>query len=392
MANALLIKNANLYAPEPKGLCDILAVNGSIIEISTNIEAGLLSLPNLLIIDAEGKKVIPGYVDQHVHIIGGGGESGPYSRTPEVMLSDITTVGITTVVGVLGTDGTSRNTEALLAKARALETEGISAYILTGSYELPLHTITEDARKDIIIIDKVIGVGEIALSDHRSSQPTKDELKRVITQARVGGMLAGKSGVVQFHMGSGKAGISMLLEILDETEVHAKHFIPTHINRADALFEQAKELAKRGGYVDITSGVRECDGFTNCIKPSEAIRNFWENNEAIEFLTMSSDGNGCMSVQLPDGTNKQLVAQLVSLHEEVRDAIIAGVPIEVAVSVCSKNPAKANGLYPQKGCLQVDSDADMVILDEDLLVDTVIAKGKLMVENKKVIVKGTFEK
>ena len=107
MANALLIKNANLYAPEPKGLCDILAVNGSIIEISTNIEAGLLSLPNLLIIDAAGKKVIPGYVDQHVHIIGGGGESGPYSRTPEVMLSDITTVGITSVVGVLGTDGTS---------------------------------------------------------------------------------------------------------------------------------------------------------------------------------------------------------------------------------------------------------------------------------------------
>ncbi|MFR4383484.1 MAG: hypothetical protein ACLT4X_03910 [Phascolarctobacterium sp.] len=81
---------------------------------------------------------------------------------------------------------------------------------MTGSYEFPVHTMTGDVRRDIILIDKVIGVGELALSDHRSSEPTLDELKRVLTQARLGGMLSGKAGVVQFHMGIGAAGIEPL--------------------------------------------------------------------------------------------------------------------------------------------------------------------------------------
>ncbi len=112
------------------------------------------------VVSAEGKTVIPGYVDQHVHVIGGGGEAGPYSRTPEVMLSDVTTAGVTTVIGVLGTDGTGRHPESLLAKVRGLETEGISAYMLTASYEIPLRTMTGDAGRDIILIDKVLGIGK----------------------------------------------------------------------------------------------------------------------------------------------------------------------------------------------------------------------------------------
>ena len=189
MKTPLLILNAELYAPEYRGVQDILIINGSITAIGSGL-AEQISLPGLRCINAEGRTVIPGYVDQHVHLIGGGGESGPYSRTPEVMLSDITSAGVTTVIGVLGTDGTSRHPESLLAKARGLETEGVSAYMLTGSYEIPLQTITGDARRDIILIDKVLGIGEIALSDHRSSEPAIDELKRILTQARVGGMLS----------------------------------------------------------------------------------------------------------------------------------------------------------------------------------------------------------
>ncbi len=185
MANVLLIKNADLYTPESVGKKDVLVINEKVVRIADKIDADFLSL-NVKVVDAMERKVIPGYVDQHVHIIGGGGEAGPYSRTPEVMLSDVVSAGVTTVIGLLGTDGTGRHLESLLAKARGLETEGVSAYIMTGSYEIPLQTITEDARRDIIIIDKVLGVGEIAISDHRSSQPTKDELKRIMTQSRLG--------------------------------------------------------------------------------------------------------------------------------------------------------------------------------------------------------------
>ena len=331
-------------------------------------------------------------MDQHVHIIGGGGESGPYSRTPEIFLSELTRVGITTVVGVLGTDGTSRHNESLLAKARGLTHDGISAYMLTGSYEIPVHNMTGDVRRDIILINECLGVGEIALSDHRSSQPTRAELEKILTQSRLGGMLSGKAGVVQFHMGVGERGIDVLFDIVRETEIPAKHFIPTHVNRAFHLFAQAKEFAKLGGYIDITSGIREQDGFPACVKPSDAIKELYEEMIPMDRVTMSSDANGCMSVTLPDGSQKQLAVAPDSFHDEVQAAILLGVPLEIVTRVVSTNPAQANGLYPQKGCLRVDSDADFIIYDDDYAIATVVAKGKVMVQDGQVLVKGTFER
>lgn len=386
----LLIKNADVYAPQPLGIIDILIINDKIAKVGQQLAApqGL----DCQILDAQERKVVPGYVDQHVHIIGGGGESGPYSRTPEINLSELTKVGITTVVGVLGTDGTSRHNESLLAKARGLTHEGITAYMLTGSYEIPLHNMTGDVRRDIILINECLGIGEVALSDHRSSQPTREELEKVLTQARLGGMLSGKAGVVQFHMGVGQRGMDVLLAIVRETEIPARHFIPTHVNRAFHLFEQAKEFARLGGYVDITSGIREQDGFPACVKPSDAIKILYEEGVPMDRVTMSSDANGCMSVTLPDGSQKQLAVSPDSFQEEVKDALLAGVPTEVVAKVVSSNPAQANGLYPQKGCLQADSDADLIIYSDSYDVDTVIAKGQIMVAAGEALVKGTFEK
>lgn len=386
----LLIKNADVYAPEPLGIVDILIINDKIAKTGQQLAApqGL----DCQILDAQKRKVVPGYVDQHVHIIGGGGESGPYSRTPEINLSELTKVGITTVVGVLGTDGTSRHNESLLAKARGLTHEGITAYMLTGSYEIPLHNMTGDVRRDIILINECLGIGEVALSDHRSSQPTREELEKVLTQARLGGMLSGKAGVVQFHMGVGQRGMDVLLAIVKETEIPARHFIPTHVNRAFHLFEQAKEFARLGGYVDITSGIREQDGFPACVKPSDAIKILYEEGVPMDRVTMSSDANGCMSVTLPDGSQKQLAVSPDSFQEEVKDALLAGVPTEIVAKVVSSNPAQANDLYPQKGCLQTDSDADLIIYSDSYDVDTVIAKGQIMVAAGEALVKGTFEK
>ena len=391
MPKCLLIKNADLYTPEHLGRRDILMIGEQVALVAPEISDGVPGLETE-VIDAAGRRVIPGYVDQHVHIIGGGGESGPYSRTPEVQLSAVTTAGVTTLVGVLGTDGTTRHLESLLSKARALDTEGITAYILTGSYEVPLNTILSDARRDIIVIDKVLGIGEVSISDHRSSLPSRDEIKRIASQARLGGMLSGKAGVLQFHMGSGKAGLTEVFAVLDETEIPAKHFIPTHVNRDEGLFRQAMDLARRGGYMDITSGIRKKDGFSGGIEPSAAIRMCWEAGVPMDHVTMSSDGNGGMSLTLPDGSQRLLVARLESLHEEIRDAVLTeGVPLETAIRVAGENPARANGLWPRKGTIRPDSDGDLLILDEEMHIDTVVARGRVMVREGKAVVKGTYE-
>jgi beta-aspartyl-dipeptidase (metallo-type) len=280
-----------------------------------------------------------------------------------------------------------------LAKTRALETEGITAYMLTGSYEVPVNNLTGDIRRDIILIDKIIGVGEIALSDHRSSQPTKDEMKRIATQARVGGMLSGKCGIVQLHMGVGANGLNMIFDIVNETEIPVKHFIPTHVNRKAELLQQAMEFAKMGGYIDLTSGIRPEDGFDESIKPSKAIKMCVENNVPMDRITMSSDGNGSMAVYNKNGfVERLLVTTLDSLHDEFRLAVLdEGVDISTAVKIITGNVANALKLYPAKGNIGVGADADILLLNEQLEIEYVIAMGKKLMENKKVIVKGTFE-
>ena len=388
----LLIKNAQIYSPENLGTNDLLISEGKIIKIQKNINEKNFDI-DMEIIDADNKIMVPGYIDQHVHIIGGGGEAGFYSRTPEILLSKVAEAGVTTVVGVLGTDGTTRNLESLLAKTRALETEGITAYMLTGSYEVPVNNLTGDIRRDIILIDKIIGVGEIALSDHRSSQPTKDEMKRIATQARVGGMLSGKCGIVQLHMGVGANGLNMIFDIVNETEIPVKHFIPTHVNRKAELLQQAMEFAKMGGYIDLTSGIRPEDGFDESIKPSKAIKMCVENNVPMDRITMSSDGNGSMAVYNKNGfVERLLVTTLDSLHDEFRLAVLdEGVDISTAVKIITGNVANALKLYPAKGNIGVGADADILLLNEQLEIEYVIAMGKKLMENKKVIVKGTFE-
>lgn len=383
-----LLKNARIFAPEDIGVKDILIVGDKIAVVGNDLNISGVSLD---VYDLKGRILLPGFIDQHVHIIGGGGEAGYASRTPEVMLSKLTTSGITTVAGLLGTDGTTRHMESLLAKARGLETEGISTFIYTGCYQVPTCTITGSIRSDIILIDKVIGAGEIAISDHRSSQPTIDEIKRIAAEARVGGMLSGKAGVVHLHVGSGRSMLSMLREIVISTEIPITQFVPTHINRCGKLLEDGIKWGKEGGYIDITSGVSPKTKVDESIRPSDAVKICIDNGVPAENITMSSDGNGSMPLfdQKGDAIGL-LVADPQTLYEEFA-AMAQRIGLERAASVVTANVAKRLKIYPQKGNIGIGSDADMLVLNDRLEVDKVFARGKLMVDNGQAVVKGTFE-
>ncbi|MEA4988463.1 MAG: amidohydrolase family protein, partial [Anaerovorax sp.] len=211
----ILIKNIEVYAPKYIGIKDVLIINDKITLIEDNIKE---FTEKLEIIDGSGKKLIPGFIDNHVHITGGGGEASFKTRVPEITLSKLIGGGITTVVGLLGTDSTTRSVENLIAKAKALKEEGISVYALTGSYDYPSVTVTGSVKKDIAFIDEIIGV-KIALSDHRSANVSFDELSRLASDARVAGMLSGKPGIVTAHMGDGDVGLGLINEVLNKTEI-----------------------------------------------------------------------------------------------------------------------------------------------------------------------------
>lgn len=387
-----LLKNAHVYAPEDLGSRDILIAGEKIAAIDTAIEppAGL----ECRIIDAKGARVLPGFIDSHVHMIGGGGEGGYHTRTPELLLSKVTMSGVTTLAGLLGTDGTTRHVVSLLAKARALEYEGLSTYMYTGAYELPTPTITGSVRSDIVVIDKCIGAGEIAMSDHRSGQPVAQDYRRLAAEARVGGMISGKAGIINMHMGDGRNGMKYLFEITEDGEIPRTQFLPTHVNRNRDLFEESQEWAKMGGYMDITSGIDPSHpGSERAVKPAKAVKEALVNGVPLSQITMSSDGNGSMPVFDAAGNPIGVgVGDQHSMLTEFRDMVVEEhIPIEQAICVLTSNVAKALKIYPKKGQIAAGADADLIVIDDDFELTHVFARGQQMVADGTPIVKGTFE-
>ncbi|TWI56189.1 beta-aspartyl-peptidase [Halalkalibacter nanhaiisediminis] len=386
-----LIINGDVFAPKHLGKKDILIAGDRIVALEDKIDQSCLP-GEVRVVNAERHNVVPGFIDNHVHIIGGGGEGSYRTRTPELMLSQATTAGVTTIVGVIGTDGTTRTMPDLIAKAKGLEEEGITCFVHTGSYQVPVKSLTGSIQSDLILIDKIIGVGEIAISDHRSSQPTVQELIRLTSEARVGGMLSGKGGIVNIHVGDSRQKLDLLEKIAEKSDIPLAQFMPTHINRNPYLFEAGIAYAKKGGRVDFTTSTIPKFLAEGEIKCSQALSRMLAEGIELSQITFTSDAQA----SLPDfDENGNLIGlklgDIRSLFKEVRDAIMdEGLALETAIQVITKNPAKALKLI-QKGEIEVGKDADIVLLDDRLDIDTVIARGQVMVEKGEVLVKGTFE-
>ncbi|HJW43469.1 MAG TPA: beta-aspartyl-peptidase [Geothrix sp.] len=386
----LLIKHAHVFAPEPQGSCDLLIGGGKILLMEPDIR---VPKKHCEVVEARNLTAVPGFIDGHVHIMGGGGEGGFATRTPDLPLTDAIYGGVTTVVGCLGTDGYTRTMAGLLAKAKGLDEEGISTFVYSGSYGLPLRTLMPSLEEDLLFIDKVIGAGEVALSDHRSSQPTFEAFAQVVAMARRGGMLSGKAGVVNVHLGDGARGLEFLRRIIAETELSAAQMLPTHINRNPRLFEEGIAYAKGGGNVDFTTSTLPSyleDGEIPCAK---ALRRMLDAGVDPGRITFTSDGQGSLPDWDRHGRLQDIsVGRVTSLFPAVRQAVQdEGIPLETALRVITSNPARILKLRA-KGRLAPGMDADLVLLDpKDLEIRTVIAKGRMLMKAGRLLAKGMFQ-
>jgi beta-aspartyl-dipeptidase (metallo-type) len=386
----ILIHQGQVFAPEPLGKKDILIMGSRIGAIR---EPGQIRIEGLdvQVVNASEKIVMPGFIDSHVHILGGGGEGGPATRAPEIAVEDIVSSGVTTVIGCLGTDGTTRHMQSLLAKARGLDAEGITTYIYSGSYQIPVVTITGSIRSDLILIDKVIGAGEIAISDHRSSQPIFAEIARLAAECRVGGMLGGKAGILHLHLGDGPRKLEMLFKLIKETEIPPTQVIPTHVNRNPELLEEAIEFLLQGGYIDLTAGVDPEAKDNDGISIGEAIKLCLKKQAPLTGITVSSDSNGSMPVFDKKGNLVGLtIATEKSLLENfrflVRKKILSP---QDALKLFSTNPATFYKLN-QKGEIKAGRDADLILFDKDFNLTDSFAMGQMMISDGKLLAKGTF--
>lgn len=386
----ILLRHCNVYAPEALGLNDILIAGETIIALAPSI--GIPEGFPCEVVDLAGAIVTPGFIDAHVHIAGAGGEGGPATRTPEMQLSAFIKAGVTTVVGCLGTDGLTRNLESVLMKAKGLKAEGISAWMYSGAYQVPTPAFFGDPGKDIALIEEVIGVGEIALSDHRSSWPTTDELLRLTEHARVGGMLGGKAGIVNIHLGDQTEPFQPLFDVIARSNNMLKltQFLPTHCNRNDYTLDSAIEYASKGGLIDITTS--SYPYFPEYeVKPSKSLAMILKAGIAAEQVTFTSDAGGSLPgfdekgnlIKLEMGSPDANLRELMdAVHEE-------GIALETALKVLTSNPARILKLH-KKGSIKPGMDADLLVL-ADKEIHHVMARGQWMMQNGSVLKKGSYE-
>ena len=383
-----LVRNADVYAPEPLGRRDLLLGGGKLLWIGTDAP----DLPEAFgasTVDLRGRRLLPGFIDGHVHVTGGGGEAGFASRVPAPMLSHYTRSGVTTVVGLLGTDDVARGTRDLVAQVNALREEGLSAWGYAGGYHLPPATITGSVRADLAFIDCLIGVGELAISDHRSSQPTLDELLRIASETHVAGLMTGKAGIVHLHLGDGARGLDLVRRALDQSELPPRVFNPTHVNRRKALFDEAIELARRGCTIDITAfPVAEGE---DAWSAADALVRYLDSGAPRERVTVSSDAGGCLPCFDAEGRVASMdVGHSGALADTLQELLARGVALEDALPAFTSNVADLLRL-PGKGRIVAGADADFVVIDGSGAVSDVFAGGRPHLRNGAVLRHGTFE-
>ena len=340
-------------------------------------------------VDLDGSLLVPGLIDGHAHLTGGGGEAGAETRVPAPWLSGYTTAAVTTAIGVLGTDDVTRTTGDLVVTARGLVADGLSAWCHTGGYHVPPVTLTGSVRGDITHVDRIIGVGEVAISDHRSSQPTVDEILRIAADAHVGGLMTGKAGILHLHVGDGVRGLDLIRRALDGSEIPARVFNPTHVNRRRALFEEAVEITARGCVVDITAFDVAPD--EDAWSAPDALERYFASGAPADRVTVSSDGGGCLPVFNDEGRVIRMgVGDSGALMTCVRELARRGHPIERILPPVTSNVATLLRL-PRKGRLLPGFDADIVVLDERLDVRHVMARGVWHVYDGVAVRRGMFE-
>lgn len=380
-----LFKQVEVFSPQSLGIKDVLVAGDKIIAVEDTITN--MDVPFIDVVECHEQILVPGFVDSLVHISGGGGEGGYATRTPEMNIKEAFIGGVTTVIGALGTDAESRSLENLLAKAHGLDEQGLSVYCYTGSYHFPMVSILSSIKRDIMFIDKFIGVGEVAIADHRSSQMTAEEMARVASKARIGGMLSGKVGIVCIHVGDETDQLSLLHKVIEGFDIPITQFYPTHINRTELTLKAGFEFAKQGGQIDFTTSTTPQIIEQGEIPAAKALAMAINEGIGIEHLTMSSDGNASLPIFDEKGLLVDLqVGRVKSLHQSMVDAVQQyGVDFQLALSAITSSPSDILKLK-QKGRVSVGQDADINLLDKNTLaIRHVFAKGIHVLKEGEII-------
>ncbi len=167
------------------------------------------------------------------------------------------------------------------------------------------------------------------------------------------------------------------------------------MSRTEELLEDGFRFAKMGGYVDITCEdiQRIPEGKLGTGAMLRLLDKARQEGVPMDRLTFSSDGQGSWSSYDEYGHLKEIgVTDVGNLFRQFRHLVLEGaVDLTQALSFFTSNVAKALEIYPKKGCIARGADADVLLLRPDLALDTVIARGAIMMRDGNVLKRGTYE-
>jgi len=377
-----LIVNARVFSPDPLGICQVLVEGERVAAVADRVD---LQGDELTVIDANGRWLLPGFVDALTHPCGGGGEGGFHNRTSEVPFEAFVRAGVTSPVGALGTDSITRSLEVLYGNVMALRRQGLAPFMYTGSYRVPVDTLTGDVTRDLVMIDPVIGVGEIAIADHRSSQPSAAELRRIAADARLGGTISGKGGTVMIHLGDGSGRLALLHQTLADSDLPISAFYPTHCNRSAALLEGAAKFARAGAWIDLTASTVPEFIQAGEVPALQALRELIAEGVPRDRISISSDAGGSLPLY-ENGVLQGLTAACPSVMLEVLQAARHEEAkfIAVVVGALTRNPANALGLT-HKGRVRAGASADLLLFDPQTgELGDVMCRGRWLLRDKRL--------
>ncbi|MBO9521351.1 MAG: beta-aspartyl-peptidase [Nocardioidaceae bacterium] len=387
MGELHLIRNAHLYDPDDVGMRDVLIAGERVVEIGERLDTGGLEVTEL---DAGGRPVVPGLVDGHLHVIGGGGNEGYASRIPELWVGELVLAGITTVVAPPGLDMLGKNLEGLLAKIYALESEGVSAYAMTGGFQQPFRTVTGSLLTDVFTIEKIIGV-KVALGEVKSTPFQDEELVALAGRLHFLAGATGKACLLHAHLGQSADPARQFLHAMRTSGVPSYRFQATHANYTEHTMAAAVEVAALGGYVDVNPILTPDFGHPNAVPAADAVLRLLADGVDPRLVTMTTDGNASVPILRADGSRDVYEKSLDWLWRTVVELVHDhGRPLDQALSFVTANPAQVLGL-PRKGRVRVGGDADLLVLDEALAITDVFARGAHVVSGGRPLVLSMYE-
>jgi beta-aspartyl-dipeptidase (metallo-type) len=388
-----LLRGGEVFAPQEIGRKDILICDEKILAIGDGLATKAEALGKVEVIDATGRFVTPGFIDQHLHFLGGGDFEGPLGRVPELHVGGIVRGGVTTAVGIMGIDMEFKGLHGLLVKAHELQRLGLSTYIYTGSFRIPPPYLTTSVRADIVLIERVLGV-KVALAEDTYPNLSLPDFAKVAGEVRLAAGMTGKTAVIHAHIGRNPRRLQPIFDLLQQVNIPLTQIVPTHVNQREPnTLEHAIQFARAGGTIDLSSNLSQRSGYASGINPDEAVKMTLAAGISLARVTLSSDANVSMPLRDPDGRQVGLHNAAPSiLHREFCHIVRTNrLKLSEALPLVTSNVAGALGIQHRKGSLRRGCDADVTVLTPDLAVDTVISRGQVMVREGRVLVRGPFE-